>query len=36
MTQFYVDYVSQDSIGLIGSAFLINSDMYGIKHEVSL
>uniref|UniRef100_A0A914IBG5 RNA-directed RNA polymerase n=1 Tax=Globodera rostochiensis TaxID=31243 RepID=A0A914IBG5_GLORO len=34
MAEFFVDYIKQDSIGRIGNAFLINSDLFGIKSEV--
>lgn len=34
MADFFVKYITHDSIGKLATAFLINSDIYGIESEV--
>ncbi|VDM96352.1 unnamed protein product [Thelazia callipaeda] len=36
MRRFYVEYIKQDSIGVIANAFLVNSDVYGINSPICL
>nr|CDQ04375.1 Bm5059, isoform b [Brugia malayi] len=36
MRRFYVEYVMQDSIGIIANAFLVNSDTFGIASDVCM
>lgn len=36
MRRFYVEYIMQDSIGVIANAFLVNSDIFGINSDVSV
>uniref|UniRef100_A0A0R3RI61 RNA-directed RNA polymerase n=1 Tax=Elaeophora elaphi TaxID=1147741 RepID=A0A0R3RI61_9BILA len=34
MRRFYVEYIVQDSIGVIANSFLVNSDIFGIGSDV--
>ncbi|KJH48007.1 RNA dependent RNA polymerase [Dictyocaulus viviparus] len=34
MADFYVKYITQDSVGTISNSFLFQADLYGIKSEV--
>ncbi|CAG9534446.1 unnamed protein product [Cercopithifilaria johnstoni] len=34
MRRFYVEYIMQDSIGVIANSFLVNSDIFGISSDV--
>lgn len=34
MIEFYGKYVTQDSVGMIANAHLVNSDLYGIESQV--
>ncbi|VDN25642.1 unnamed protein product [Gongylonema pulchrum] len=35
MTKFFVDFITQESIGYISNAMLVNADLYGINSEAS-
>ncbi|ETN76653.1 RNA dependent RNA polymerase [Necator americanus] len=36
MVDFYISYITQDSVGTISNSFLFQADLYGLKSEVTL